>query len=112
MPIYEYECEKCEYRFERFQNFQDEEVKTCEKCGGPVRRLISRTAFVLKGSGWYLTDYPSKSRKEGMKAENTRRVACNENTYYTTQTLKFTKDDFQSKAEELRNIAYCHGMQL
>ncbi|MCK4591718.1 MAG: zinc ribbon domain-containing protein [Candidatus Latescibacteria bacterium] len=69
MPIYEYECEKCGHRVERFQNFQDEEVKTCEKCGGPVRRLISRTAFVLKGSGWYLTDYPSKSRKEGIKAE-------------------------------------------
>ncbi|MCD6169422.1 MAG: zinc ribbon domain-containing protein [Candidatus Latescibacteria bacterium] len=69
MPIYEYKCERCGHRFERFQSLEDKEVKTCEKCGGPVRRVISRSAFVLKGSGWYVTDYPSKSRKKGMEAE-------------------------------------------
>jgi predicted nucleic acid-binding Zn ribbon protein len=31
--------------------------------------LISTTNFVLKGSGFYTNDYPSKSRKEGKKAE-------------------------------------------
>jgi predicted nucleic acid-binding Zn ribbon protein len=34
-----------------------------------MRKLISPSAFILKGSGWYVTDYPSKSRKEGMEAE-------------------------------------------
>jgi predicted nucleic acid-binding Zn ribbon protein len=42
---------------------------TCEKCGGHVRRLISQTSFVLKGSGWYVTDYPSESRKKAMSHE-------------------------------------------
>ncbi len=69
MPIYEYKCERCGHRFEQFQSLHDKEARICEKCGGPVRRVISRTAFVLKGSGWYITDYPSKSRKEGMEAE-------------------------------------------
>jgi predicted nucleic acid-binding Zn ribbon protein len=41
----------------------------CEQCGGHVRRLISQTSFVLKGSGWYVTDYPSDSRKKAMSQE-------------------------------------------
>jgi predicted nucleic acid-binding Zn ribbon protein len=44
-------------------------LATCEKCGGQVRRLISQTSFVLKGSGWYVTDYPSESRKQAMSKE-------------------------------------------
>jgi predicted nucleic acid-binding Zn ribbon protein len=44
-------------------------LATCEKCGGHVRRLISQTSFVLKGSGWYVTDYPSESRKKAMSQE-------------------------------------------
>jgi predicted nucleic acid-binding Zn ribbon protein len=46
-------------------------LATCEKCGGQVRRLISQTSFVLKGSGWYVTDYPSESRKKAMSQEKT-----------------------------------------
>jgi predicted nucleic acid-binding Zn ribbon protein len=44
-------------------------LATCEKCGGHVRRLISQTSFVLKGNGWYVTDYPSESRKKAMSQE-------------------------------------------
>jgi predicted nucleic acid-binding Zn ribbon protein len=44
-------------------------LSTCEKCGGHVRRLISQTSFVLKGSGWYVTDYPSESRRQAMSKE-------------------------------------------
>jgi predicted nucleic acid-binding Zn ribbon protein len=44
-------------------------LATCEQCGGHVRRLISQTSFVLKGGGWYVTDYPSESRKKAMSQE-------------------------------------------
>lgn len=40
MPTYEYECLKCGYKFEKFQNMSDEPVKKCSKCEGNVRRLI------------------------------------------------------------------------
>jgi len=61
MPIYEYQCEKCGHEFEREQRITDEPVKTCPSCRAKkVRRLISRTAFVLKGSGWYSDLYASK----------------------------------------------------
>jgi putative FmdB family regulatory protein len=67
MPIYEYECDKCGYAFEREQRMSDPPVKTCPKCRGrKVTKLISRTSFVLKGGGWYADGYSdSKAKKSG-----------------------------------------------
>src|SRR5262245_40862110 len=65
MPLYEYECEACNNRFERIQKFSDPPVETCPKCGkGPVRKLISSPAIQFKGSGWYITDYAKKSSSD------------------------------------------------
>jgi putative FmdB family regulatory protein len=57
MPLYEYKCHSCGKIFEVIQKFSDEPLKTHPECGGEVERLISRSAFQLKGSGWYATDY-------------------------------------------------------
>ena len=56
MPIYEYKCLKCGETFEADQRITDEPLKEHD-CGGEAQRLISRTSFSLKGSGWYKTDY-------------------------------------------------------
>ncbi len=64
MPIYDYRCEKCGKEFEIEQKISESPIKKCPKCGGRVTRLISNTSFVLKGSGWYLTDYARKGKKE------------------------------------------------
>jgi putative FmdB family regulatory protein len=69
MPIYEYQCDSCGRQFEVMQRMTEPLLNTCEKCGGHVRRLISQTSFVLKGSGWYVTDYPSETRKKAMTKE-------------------------------------------
>ncbi|HDN86549.1 MAG: zinc ribbon domain-containing protein [Candidatus Omnitrophota bacterium] len=62
MPTYEYLCEECGYRFERFQNMSEEPVKVCPRCGQKVRRLIEGGAgFIFKGSGFYATDYKIRS---------------------------------------------------
>jgi putative FmdB family regulatory protein len=61
MPIYEYRCEKCGNIFEVLQRFSDDPVKIHEACGGAVEKLISHSAFQLKGSGWYQTDYAKSS---------------------------------------------------
>jgi putative FmdB family regulatory protein len=63
MPLYEYQCESCNNRFEKIQkSFSDPPVETCPKCGkGPVRKLISSPAIQFKGSGWYITDYAKKT---------------------------------------------------
>jgi putative FmdB family regulatory protein len=61
MPLYEYQCEACEKRFEKIQKFSDPLVDTCPSCGGKVRKLLSSPAIQFKGSGFYITDYPKKS---------------------------------------------------
>ncbi len=58
MPIYEYECSSCGSVFEKMQRITEPAPETCELCGdGPVHKLISQSTFILKGSGWYVTDY-------------------------------------------------------
>src|SRR5258706_11849556 len=63
MPLYEYECPKCGHRFERIQKFSDKPVESCPKCKkGKVKQLLSASAFHLKGTGWYATDYAGKGK--------------------------------------------------
>ena len=69
MPIYEYQCNGCNHRKEILQRLNDKKKPNCDECGGSMKRVISPSAFILKGSGWYVTDYPSKSRKKGMESE-------------------------------------------
>ena len=56
MPIYEYHCPKCG-TFETTQRITEPALKRCPTCKSKVERMISATSFVLKGSGWYATDY-------------------------------------------------------
>jgi putative FmdB family regulatory protein len=60
MPIYEYRCKKCGKEFEVFQRITEPAIKSCRFCKGSAQKLISRTTFHLKGSGWYVTDYGGK----------------------------------------------------
>ena len=69
MPTYEYQCDACHRVFEVRQRITEEPLTTCEACGGAVRRLLSPAPFILKGGGWYVTDYPSESRKKAMQSE-------------------------------------------
>jgi len=61
MPMYEYECEACGFRFEQIQKFSDLPVELCPSCGAPkVRKLVSSPAIQFKGSGFYINDYARK----------------------------------------------------
>lgn len=62
MPIYEYECTKCGNIEEIIQKFSDKPRTKCKKCSGKLHKLISQSAFHLKGTGWYVTDYANKSK--------------------------------------------------
>jgi len=58
MPIYEYACPDCGHVFENWLKLSETtENALCPKCGGRAQRIISHTSFVLKGGGWYVTDY-------------------------------------------------------
>jgi putative FmdB family regulatory protein len=73
MPIYEYRCEECGNEVELLQHLGRGTSPQCDECGGEMKRLISPTSFILKGEGWYVTDYPSKDRKAAMEAEKKRK---------------------------------------
>ena len=76
MPIYEYECDKCGVTFEAIQAISAKPLKTCKGMGcndkdnGKVHRLVSASGFILKGSGWYTSEYPSEARKKGWEQES------------------------------------------
>jgi putative FmdB family regulatory protein len=61
MPIHEYQCRKCETVVERIEGVRDRPMKKCPSCGGKVDQMISSSAFVLKGNGWYASDYGTKN---------------------------------------------------
>ena len=57
MPLYEYQCQTCENRFERLERASEPKNRDCPECGGESRRLICAPALQFKGSGWYVNDY-------------------------------------------------------
>jgi putative FmdB family regulatory protein len=72
MPVYEYQCKACGRDFEYQQRMSDPDKTACEACGGALDRLISRTAFALKGGGWYKDLYASpkpEAADKGAKAD-------------------------------------------
>ena len=62
MPTYEYNCTSCG-TFDVEQRITEPALDSCDKCGGPVKRLISRSSFALRGGGWYADGYASSSGK-------------------------------------------------
>ncbi len=82
MPIYEFKCYNCKKQFEIMLKFNDEFPKKCPDCEGEIKKLISNTSFILKGTGWYVTDYASPDRKkaEGTeKPSDTKQTSANDN---------------------------------
>lgn len=69
MPIYEYECNSCQFHFERKQRFDAKPVAICPKCQGKAQRVIHSTPIIFKGSGFYTTDNRKGGVTESVKGE-------------------------------------------
>ena len=64
MPIYEYRCESCSHRLEKLQRMSEGDMVDCPECRKPaLKRLVSASAFSLKGSGWYETDFKKDNKR-------------------------------------------------
>ena len=105
MPIYEYLCEDCGEITEAMQKVSDPPLVTCPKCKGNLKKVISNTSFILKGTGWYATDYAGKGNgsgdgrnrgttnlkekmKEGAKSEEAPKSTSEKNGGKSAPTLK------------------------
>jgi putative FmdB family regulatory protein len=99
MPIYEYQCEKCDHEFEREQRIVDPPVKTCPKCRGrKVTKLISRSSFVLKGGGWYADGYGDSKKSDA--SSDAASDASKEKTESTASDSTSSEGKSSDKSDE------------
>ena len=95
MPIYEFECKKCKAHLEVFQKLNDKQPTRCRKCGGRLEKLVSASAFQFKGTGWYVTDYASKSAKA--KRSEDKKSDKGETASTTSETKSESKEASPAK---------------
>jgi putative FmdB family regulatory protein len=96
MPVYTYRCENCGVQFERHQSFIDEPLKTCPECRKKsLKKVITPTRIIFKGSGFYATDHKSASgdMSRGSKSES-------KTTEKETKTETKTKSSDKSEKSE------------
>jgi|SRR5215469_16051084 putative FmdB family regulatory protein len=96
MPTYEYQCDHCGV-FEYSQRITEDPLKKCPTCKGKVRRLISHTSFMLKGSGWYATDY-GRSKSATSDDSNTANGKSSDSSTSTASSDKGSSSSEKSSA--------------
>ena len=70
MPIYEYACASCDHHLEALQKMSEDPLVFCPECGEEsLRKKVSAAAFVLKGSGWYETDFKNSGKEKPKDAK-------------------------------------------
>jgi putative FmdB family regulatory protein len=97
VPLYEYECAKCGKRFEKIEKVTAPHRQKCPACGGRAERLLAPPAFQFKGSGWYVTDYASKSAAKSEAKETAETKATGETKEATEK--KETKEAKPTEAK-------------
>lgn len=97
MPIYEYQCPKCHSIFEEWVKMSEAHgQEPCPECGTLSPRLISHTSFVLKGGGWYVTDY---GYRKGVKDEDSSPSSGSSEGSGSGDTSTSTGSKSESKGE-------------
>ena len=96
MPIHEYQCQKCGEISEVFLRSGEKEPKMCETCDGRLKRIISHSGFQFKGTGWYVTDYARKGKKDPAATES---PAASSDTSTKTETKSDAKSDAKPSTE-------------
>lgn len=74
MPYYEYNCQKCGKNLEVFQKISEGPKRKCPACAGRLTKLISQTAFTLKGDGWYKDGYSKKAEVKDKKQDTEKKA--------------------------------------
>ena len=101
MPLYEYECEACQKRFEKIQKYTDAPPDVCPHCGkGPIKKLFSSPAIQFKGSGFYITDYAKKSTSEaGSKSSSEGSSSSSESKSSETKSSETKSSESKSDSK-------------
>ena len=71
MPIYSYKCNACGHQSDVLQKMSDAPLTKCPACGkDSYSKQLTAAGFVLKGGGWYVTDFKDQKGKEQDKKQN------------------------------------------
>ena len=96
MPVYTYRCENCGVQFERHQSFTDAPLKTCPECRKKaLKKVITPTKIIFKGSGFYATDHKSPSG-DSSKTKSTKKEGKSESK---AESKPETKTSSESSSE-------------
>jgi putative FmdB family regulatory protein len=96
MPVYTYRCENCGVQFERHQSFTDTPLKTCPECRKKaLKKVITPTKIIFKGSGFYATDHKSPSG-DSSKTKSTKKEGKSESK---AESKPETKTSSESSSE-------------
>ena len=99
MPIYEYECNRCQKITETLQKFSDPPLSECPHCRGNLHKLMSLNSFHLKGSGWYVTDYSGKNAGNRSVQDSNKESINEEKTTTSENSDSKTKSSSESGTE-------------
>lgn len=89
MPVYTYRCENCGVQFERQQSFNDTPLKTCPECRKKsLKKVITPTRIIFKGSGFYATDHKSPSGDSPTKKPEKKEAKVESKTESSSKTSK------------------------
>ena len=102
VPLYEYECQACHFRFEKLQRLSDPPPPKCRECGGKIAQMMSTSSVQFKGSGWYVTDYQRKGSGGDSKGEKKAesKAETKSETKGETKTKTETKSDSKGAKEK------------
>jgi putative FmdB family regulatory protein len=108
MPIYEYQCQKCQHQFETIRKISDPPLVTCPTCGADsLKKLVSKAAFRLKGGGWYETDFKDEKKQKNVikkeEAAGEKAEAKPDKAGKKPETTKETTPKTEAKPKEKKS---------
>jgi len=107
MPIYEYACASCDHHLEALQKISEDPLIFCPECGEEsLRKMVSAAAFVLKGSGWYETDFKNsgKEKPKDAKASDEQPASKNSSDTKSGEGASGDTKSTDSKSSESKSV--------
>ena len=107
MPIYEYACASCDHHLEALQKISEDPLVFCPECGEEsLRKMVSAAAFVLKGSGWYETDFKNsgKEKPKDAKASDGQPASKNASDTKSGEGASGDTKSSDSKSSESKSV--------
>jgi len=100
MPVYTYRCESCGVQFEKHQSFTDAPLKTCPECRKKaLKKVITPTKIIFKGSGFYATDHKSPSGETSSTKKADKKETKEKKESSSTESKSESKPASSEKSE-------------